>query len=267
MRQQPHVASVSPPVALALVSGSLFLLTAIVGVLVAYDRSAAVYKFLLIVVGLASMVVLPLAADRRDFRRILILFAGAVILAGIVVSVSEFPTGDHDVTTEFLVLLLPMGIGAIGIAYTQSWRAGVVVPAVLVVLGFGILVAFGDSSALLALGVGACAGSLAFLCNSTVLTQPVRWVCRLLIICAGLLLAIYIALIIQSDLPASIVMRLPAALAERFEIWHEVLPIIADYRFTGSGLANSAMVYSTYSVPIARALSLPCAQLVSSSGG
>ena len=62
-------ATVHPAVILGLASTGLFLLTAVTGVLVAADRSMALEKFLLLVIGLELALCIALAGDRPSFPR------------------------------------------------------------------------------------------------------------------------------------------------------------------------------------------------------
>jgi O-antigen ligase len=60
-------------------------------------------------------------------------------------------------------------------------------------------------------------------------------------------LALYVAIVASPELDAllGISARGGSALS-RIELWRDSIPLIADYFFTGAGLASTAMVYATY---------------------
>lgn len=61
--------------------------------------------------------------------------------------------------------------------------------------------------------------------------------------------AVMAALLMQpSLLPAVVVASLPGELADRVATWRDALPLIGDYRFTGSGLGATEMVFASYAL-------------------
>jgi O-antigen ligase len=261
-----------------LTSSLLFLATALVGVLAAYDRSLAWDRFMLIALGMAGAGLLAWLG-RRDRDKsvvggvayaglwlagalgVLFLF-GVERIAGVDASVvrSLHPAspllsiGMGNATGDALALLIALGSGAL--LWLWRRRSNGRWPLVLLLLGLiplavalAALVATGSRAAWLGLLLGGlCAIYAAWRVNperSTTLRTIGDALCVLIfvLLIAASLTAIFAPTVAQRIIG---VLANDASAASRITLWNDSLPLLQDYRFTGSGLGSTAMVYASY---------------------
>lgn len=214
---------------LLLVMGS-----ASVGLWAAFNRNMASAQFANLSFGVGLVVLLGWLGSRYRGAVMpiaLFLTAVAILATGLVWGVDAVSASLE----EALLVVLPLSIGY-GITLMPryqgwAWAVGLVL---LAVTG-GLLIAAGEMSAGLALLAG---GVVAVLVQIRL-----RWT-LLAVIAIGV--TAMTAYVMAMAAPAMLPSWLPASLLARFKLFHELWGVITDYRFTGSGLLNSSMVYSTY---------------------
>ncbi|MCB0070472.1 MAG: O-antigen ligase family protein [Caldilineaceae bacterium] len=235
-----------PAVALGLASTALFLLTAVVGVVVAADRVAALEKFLLLVIGLELALCLGLAGDRPSFPRRFLGMVVALTAVSLLVAWLERDRHGGEALAEAMLALLPLLAGALLLARNEAWWRGVIAAGAAMAVCVAVLLYLRERTIWLALATGIFAVGLVELWLRRSATPAVRRLVCTLGIGACVLLALYVVEMLDPRALQTDMAQLPGALASRFTLWHDALPIIADYRFSGSGLGNAAMVFSTY---------------------
>ena len=241
-----HLATVHPAVILGLASTGLFLLTAVTGVLVAADRSMALEKFLLLVIGLELALCIALAGDRPSFPRRFLGMVVALTAVSLLVAWLERHRHGGEALAEAMLALLPLLAGALLLARDRAWWRGVVAAGAAMGVCVAVLLTLRERTVWLALATGVFTLGVTELWLRRSATPAVRWLVCAVCLGACVLLAFYVVEILD---PRALQMdgaQLPGALASRFALWHDARPIIADYRFSGSGLGNAAMVFSTY---------------------
>ncbi|MEZ4559118.1 MAG: O-antigen ligase family protein [Caldilineaceae bacterium] len=235
-----------PAVALGLASTALFLLTAVVGVVLAADRVAALEKFLLLVIGLELALCLALAGDRPSFPRRFLGMVVALTAVSWLVAWLERDRHGGEALAEAMLALLPLLAGALLLARDEAWWRGAIAAGASMAVCVAVLLYLRERTVWLALATGIFAVGLVELWLRRSATPAVRWLVCTLCVGACVLLALYVVEMLDPRALQTDMAQLPGALASRFTLWHDARPIIADYRFSGSGLGNAAMVFSTY---------------------
>lgn len=264
----------------ALTLSGLFLLTALVGVWAAYDRTGAWSRFGLIAGGL--LVALGTAgAGQRGGERAL----GAIGLASAVLAAAiglhfllayDWMTTKHvkfatlqqlglwlqahrlglypaqelnpNLFAGALAVLLPLGMGGTACGWLQHYRRAASVGALALCLGLLALVLTASRGAWLGLGAGLLAAG--YLEGRPFLTR--RPFLRRLgdgLLLGGLLAALMgfgLALAWPNLEPWLDALPRGATAISRLKFWRDSLSLIGDYPLTGSGLGSTEMVYSSY---------------------
>lgn len=270
----------SPALILALMLSGFFLLTALVGVWAAYDRTVAWSRFGLIAEGLLVALGTAWAGQRGGERALgAIGLASAVLAAAIgayFLLVYDWTTINHvkfsalqqlglwlqahrlglypaqelnpNLVAGALVVVLPLGIGGTAWGWMQHYRRAASVGALALCLGLLALVLTASRGAWLGLGVGLLVAG--YLEGRTYLTRrpfPRRLGDGLLL---GGLLAVLtgfgLALTWPNLEPWLDALPHGATAIARLKFWRDSLTLIGDYPFTGSGLGSTEMVYSSY---------------------
>lgn len=266
----------SPAIARMLVAASCgfvccFLLMAAVGVWAAYDTAAALSRFLLFLPGVFFVLIAaPLAArcSLRSGEEWLVIVANLLALGAALFYFSSRGVFDRQIwgqviplpimqwsnnqTAQILAITLPFAVYALWLGATQHRRTIGLIGAFTLVVVLGTLLITGSRGA----GIGIVSGVMlvfyllirynVVMCN--VRTFRWRWVVDGgVVLFIGILLALYIAIVVSPSLDARLGISAQGGSAfSRIALWRETISLIPDYFYTGSGLASTAMVYSTY---------------------
>lgn len=254
------------------VSTLLFTGTAVVGVVVAVDRAAAVDRFTLMLLGLSLLVILPLLTRINPPAVLGLLgFLAAAVAGGLSVLFFLFNNwgavapGDFtpfqaaglwiqanrptfsilsDATlalhsnqvAQVLVILIPLGVGGC----IQLWRRGRWILALL----SSPLILTALAAHVMTFSRGGWGGLLLGIICALILiwqqTRPARSVVRVL---AGGVFGLVLLLVVGAFLLA---VSSPAVSVGHAQVWRDSLGLLRDYWFTGSGLNDQTMVFSSY---------------------
>ncbi len=222
----------------------LLLASGAVAALGAYDTRAALIRLLAVAAGVllccAAMWVAQIESSR--IARLHLLdgagFAAAVGVLLVGAALLALRPANGGPYAGALVALLPIAL--LGLLDGRGWRSEHVgSPVELVVLaalaiGLVALLFTGERSAVLALA----GASLLALVTTWLVRHTAHpfWTLTGLAAIGVVALALWLAL----------VPSIPAFLAERLALWRDALPLIGDYRFIGSGPANTELVYASY---------------------
>ncbi len=244
VQQQQRVRVTANLPAWALGGSALLLLAcAIVATLEAYDRPAALARLAALAAGAALCGLATWIAQIESARvvrlRLMQITGFGAALAVLCIAIFFLVRNplQGGAYAGALVSLLPVAVLELLHGPRRSRRAGT--PAELVAwaalaIGGSALLFSGEENALIALALGGVVGAaLLWLAKAQ---RRTIWLVAAALLLAGLALVAWLALG-----PA-----LPGWLASRMELWGNALPLIRDYRFTGSGLASTEMVYSSY---------------------
>ncbi len=223
----------------------LFLASAAASVWAAYDRGPAYLALGALACGLLLAAAAVAGAGRHGSGTALLGFAALAAAAALgLLGLSQGTASGSPAGS--IALLIPLGVAAAVWCYEAGYRVASLSCLGLVLLCTALLALGGERAPVAALVAG---GALALIAMELIRPRA-GWARRLLLVAAtaGLLGlgAFYLALVDQPGrAPAPIAQALPS-LIERFARWNESLPLVADYAFTGSGLANTAMVHASY---------------------
>ena len=258
----------------------VFLLTTLMGVWAAYDRLAALERFAWITTGVLVLFIAPRLSN-VDIEVFLAIFGSSCTFVALglglyfllqsnwqPVNVTAYvpfhnatlllhrldltlllPKSRQDnLIASCLIVLIPLGAGAAlwTWIYGKRWFAVVKIGALAFAL-FVLLLTL-SRGALLGLMVG---GLVAIYYAWRIHQKRIVWYARLIGVALSLLvilgLAVYLAVIIFPGTDARLgISAMGGSAGSRIQLWRETLPLIQDYWFTGSGLASTTMVYSTY---------------------
>ena len=229
-----------------------FLLTGLVGVWTTYAPANAQVKFYLLCGGIAGAHTLRWLCRIYGERLLGIVSTLCAVVASLLGILSFLPTfAPSEVIAGALIILLPLGTG--GVLWPWRQQQPITAGASALLLGWGLLALAwtGERSAWLGLAVGAC-GGLVFVLQQKIRDRQMlsRWIGRLLgaSILAGV--AFYIGAIFAQGVPQWIPFADKFTVRDHFELWNEGLVMIQDYPFSGSGLASTAMIFSSYIYPL-----------------
>lgn len=246
----------SAPLVLGVASLLLFLLSAISGLLVAYDWAIACAKFFTLMFGVVAA--LCIAGVGRFYPRAVMPVAlgfAAVMLAGDFVQIRAQVPAPSSLVEQFaepVIVLLPLCTG-----WMISWLRRDAVVIRLTVGGLCAIVLFwiallliesGDVSSGLALGLGIVVTAWLLAQRQTPWKRGRMFaVLNRLLIAAGIFaVAVYGWAILSPTAGDALGAWLPRFVPERLHRYQGFLAIVSDYPFSGSGLAVSEMVYSSY---------------------
>ena len=232
-------------VRIAFISAFFFFLTAVVGVWAAYDRITAEIKLATVVAGLLVALVLGWSSDRDGtfvLRDVGLASCLAATLAALSFGFSRhFESGP---TASFLIVVLPLVVGSMGWAILNRRRYVALLTVGACIVSVVGLALTGERTAWLSLCAGLIVGSIAYSrfarCNASS-----RWSVNAVL---GGVAFVFIALGVFTfaSLGPTFLQELPRSLAGRLELWHDSTALVEDYFFTGSGLGNTGLVFSSY---------------------
>lgn len=231
----------------ALALGALAL--AAIAALISPERGRALAQWSGLATGVTLICIavwLDLAESRRPSR--LPLIDGAGLLAALAVAalsahyfVARPANGGAHAAA--LVALLPLALWPALPGWPRERGAGAslllrVVSLMAIAAGLAALWLTAERSAWMALvlGIG--------------VALVILWLCRTehanaaTAVTVALFFSAALAMIAALALP----MALPEWLAQRVGLWRDALPLIGDYRFTGSGLGSTEMVFASYAL-------------------
>jgi O-antigen ligase len=232
---------------LPLISTLLFLQTAMVGVLVAYDRHTAWIKLLLIVSGLLlSLGLAWFGKNNPENVSKVTGFASVVVVTCIglyFVLLHRIPSGP---TANSLVILMPLALGTFFWSWSRHHWLLVWLISASIVIAFVSLIMARERTAWLAMSAGLLGAAVMNWRIVSCRRPSWRWLFDGLLAGLGLCLLGYVAIIIiftsqtfLRDLPID-------PLTRRLPLWHDSLCLIQDYLFTGCGLGSTPMNFSSY---------------------
>ncbi len=252
-----------------LTSTLLFAATALIGLMVAYDARVGLGRFGLIMLGLALAGCLTLIGRfDRDKRVVGWLAYGSLWGAGLLAIAYLFwggtavPEGGvvfmwrlNNGVAGGLAALLPVGIAAL-VWLWLAWRtdgepaAGIAafVGLIPLITALIALVATGSRGALTGLVVGSGVALYLLWRMTGGRASALRWLgdVTLILLAAGLVVG-FLDLLLAPQLPAFLAaLGNDSSAVSRPVLWRDTLPLLQDYRFTGSGLGGVGMVFSTY---------------------
>lgn len=225
-----------------------FLLTGLVGIWAAYDRPTALIHFGWL--GFAALVALMMIYfGRRRGSKIsgwvAVVCSGLAVMTGLLYGVLG---GEHSgALASTIIVLVPLGLGGLAWCVRQHPRLVRVVAGALV-LALLLMILMREASAWTSLAAGLGVAALYYWRTN----QPVGSFWRRLLdisalVLAGLFVVVAGLLLWTTHWDAQLA-QLPFthSLLERLTLWRDTVPLIRDYWYTGSGLGNTGMVYSTY---------------------
>jgi O-antigen ligase len=261
----------------------LFLGTAWVGVWAAYDPVMAWQRFLLL--AMAVLLALTVTVAGRGEGSLAMLGLCAAVLAGFAGGYFLFGHDWDDFASSgfavlpilgswmqayrpasmslhplhanaaggALAILVPLGtVGIYGMWRQRQWL-GVTVATLGIMPGLGMLILSSSRGAWVGLGAGLVVATLYWLLLRTRQTQtagssPWLWLLPALLGSLPLLVLILVhPLSPLADLaPLAALQSADPSVSGRLGIWRNMLTVIEDYSYTGSGLSSTEMVYSSY---------------------
>lgn len=238
-------------------SSLLFLLTTLVGIWAAYDRSAAVGKFILIVVGLLLAWTIAQLSRRSKTALLTPMGQSCACLAGgiglcfmLSKGIPALPLlSNNNLAASALVILIPLGVAGTIRTMRRGRRvkSGLLVSVLAIALG-ALFLTFSRGGWLGLLWGSTVAVYLhwRFGAGSRSAWMPV-WD-GLLMGGACLLVAVfmYVTLNPMADNALGRIFGEDGSLISRIRLWQDALLFFEDYRFTGGGLGSTAMVLSSY---------------------
>jgi len=260
-------------------SSLLFLLTGLVGVWAAYDRSTAAGRFALIALGLLLALVIARSGRRSKTHTLTNLsltccflavgvggyfllshdwtraahdnFAPfrviGLVLQSLLPDLRLLPFPNSNLVAGILVVLIPIGAaGAIRARRRRGPTRRIATVALVVALG-ALLMTF-SRGGWLGLLIGGLYAAYLYWRFDPNNRSPWRWLGDGVLLCSGLVLFIAFGFVVLSPFVTVALGRVgvSGSLLSRPQLWQDSLLLIRDYRFTGSGLGGTAMTFSSY---------------------
>lgn len=264
---------------LAAAFAAAFLLTGLVAVWAAYDRSSARPAFALIALGLLAATAVVWAGRRWGETALGVMSLGAALLAGAIgvyfLLAYDWSTGageiallqriglaiqaqrpvfvlptdiNANVAASGLTLTLFIGLGGLAWSIAHKWWTGLVVAGLAWLAGLAALILSQSRGAWLSVGAGIAAILYLALRRRWADKRGLRIILDLLALAVLLaLLAFFVAAVRTPNLASFLgSTQVGNSAIGRATLWRDGLGLISDYPFTGSGLRSTMMVYSTY---------------------
>jgi len=236
------------PLVLGVVCTLIYLVSTIVAFFASYNQGSGREKLTLILLGL--LLPLAMAAVVRWRLETMLGILGVVVallcpLVGLAALL--LPGIDQGAAVGNLAVLVPLaGCGAVW-ALSRNNRPMLLVIAGSLLVATACIVVSNERSAILGISVGVAVS--AGVVWRYRLAEPSPWLrvidfASLTLITLGL--AVYLGLILAPDQMSRLGVLLPSYYAQRFALWRDTPAVIQDYLYTGSGLAASPMVMSSY---------------------
>jgi O-antigen ligase/thioredoxin-like negative regulator of GroEL len=247
MKLNPRL--LTPTAGLVCSSALCFFLTAVAGVWAAYDTVAALQRFGLIVLGLALMSGVAWAG-RRHAKTVLsaIGLACSVVAAGLSVAYVLGLVENSGIVASALMVLLPLAMAGLYWHRVQRMQRSTLIGVAAIALACIGFIATRERTAWLGLGAGVLAAGYLYWRSNGEASRRLQRVLDVLI-ATGVVVGLFVYWVVLLN-PAfdEIVAAAPliSAISERIPLWRDSIALVRDYRYTGSGLGGSAMIYSTY---------------------
>ena len=268
---------------LAAAFAAAFLLTALVGVWAAYDRSSAWPAFALMAVGLLAATAIVWAGRRWGEPALGVMSLGAALLAGAIgvyfllaydwsagageiallqrigLAVQAWrptfvvPTDiNANVAASGLTVTLFLGLGGLAWTIRQKWWTGLVVAGLAWLAGLAALILTQSRGVWISVGAGMAAILYLALRRRWADRRGLRIALDLLALAVLLALLAFFVTAVRTPNLASFLgsTQVGNSAIGRATLWRDGLGLIGDYPFTGSGLRSTMMVYSTYGLLI-----------------
>lgn len=224
----------------------LFLASAAASVWAAYDRTPALISLAAIAGGLLLAAVVVAWAG-RDGAGVAVLGFVALIAAAALSELRllglEQTSGPYEGS---VAVLIPLGMATVAWCLGAEYRLAGLGCLGLVLLCTALLALGSERAPLYAL----VAGSLLALIAMALIRPNGGWVRRLLLLMVVVALlgavVVYLGLVYQPEMAPALLDEIAPGLIDRLWAWNEALPLVTDYAFTGSGLANTGMVHASY---------------------
>lgn len=232
----------------ALTAALVYLASASVGALVAYDPGRAWLRFATIVLGLALCAALwQVGRLRRSWGLEAVSIVAGPVALGLGILGRVATPHLTAALAEAIAILLPLQAGGAILAYRQGRRLLAELLGAGLLLNGWLLILSGERSVWLAAGIG-LASAILMAGNATARdrNRRWRWAGFLWAGALGLLGVLYLWMVVWPASTAGVPLLSTSALAERTGLWRAMMDLAADYRFTGSGLGMTAMVASSY---------------------
>jgi O-antigen ligase len=230
-------------------SSALFLLTGVVGVWAAPELATAWPRFGLLAAGVVLLFGAAWAG-RQHTRHVLSLIGllGGALGALLAIGYAEGFLTNSGMVASAILPLLPLGAGGLLWSRLERWRWGVRVGVATLLLALAGFAACRERTAWLALATGGGCAAWVYWRLGEERPHLLHHLVDLLLVLAVITLLTLYGVLLFTPLLDGYVSATPLvnALLERLPLWRESIVLIGDYRFTGSGLNNSAMIYSTY---------------------
>ena len=261
----------------------VYLLTAAIGVAVAYDRPVAMMRFALIAIAFLTLLVVSGLSKGDTSQWVSGILAVCSALTGALLSVyfllsfgwqdtdsqyafldiagqqiselrpalSMTDTVNTNVAGSALVVLILIGLGGLLWSFKRR-KAWVRLSLVLMVLPALLLSGFAlvmteSRGAWLSGATGLMAFFFLLWLTGTDHKRPVRIFGYLLMgVAATLLASAIIYIVVAPSRAGALISQLGATWSGRAQLWHDAQALLGDYTYTGSGLGSTMMVYSTY---------------------
>ena len=278
-RSSSKTRSSSSLLTLAAAFAVVFLLTALMGVWAAYDRSSAWQALRLIALGLALAAAVVAIGRLGGNRALGLLSVAMAFLAGAIgvyfLLAYDWTAGTEkfallqriglwvqahrpaialsedinaNVAANGLILSLFLGLG--GLLWAIRERLGLLLLVTLPpwLAGLAALVLTMSRGAWLGAGAGMLAMIYLLLRRRVAGNRPLRLALDLVALAASLLVAAAFWAAVRSPDAVQALGSVPAggSAISRATLWRDGLDLVADYPFTGSGLRSTMMVYSSY---------------------
>lgn len=238
-----------PATVLVTVSACCYLITALVGVWAAYDRTAALTRLGVLLAGLVLAFGVAWAG-RRHAKTVLgyVGLGSALVAAGIALVFVVGLYKDSGAAASSIMVLLPLGLG--GFLWYRICQKHLMAAVGAGALAVGLLGLVWSLERTAWIGLVAGVASSAYLYRRFRSEQAgLAWRVADVLLAAGIVAGlIFFWQVLANPKIDDFLRVVPAAglLLERIPLWRESLALIQDYRYSGSGLGSTAMVYSTY---------------------
>jgi tetratricopeptide (TPR) repeat protein len=243
----------TPVVLLFAVSTFCFVLTAIMGVWVAYDRVFALARLGNMGLGLLAMV--GIAWFGSVHSRSTLHVAGLVCaLCAATVSLTHWLWGhwDTDIVGSTLLVLLPLGMCSVWWSWTHKDIVPLMIASGTSAIGMTTFLLVHERSAAFGLFIGLlCSAYVAWrFRDSNLQADFIHIVADVFVLGCGLVGFVFYWMLLGGWLSDNFLQFLSTlnndGFFERVWLWQESLALVEDFLFTGSGLGSTGMVYSTY---------------------
>jgi O-antigen ligase len=225
-----------------------FVATALIGLWAAYDWQVALVRLMEVLVGVGLLFGLPALSRRAGSHSLQWAGVGAAGIAGVLGLLAFVLEGRFSgALASTIAVLLPLSMLALGGRWRMDNTIAWLTVFALVIAGAGLLWTQ-EQSSWSSLVVGILVALLYLLRQQTAPYSTRRRMLDGLLIVSILAVVVGLGELLLFPQVDTLLAQLPLgdSALSRLELWRNTRHLIADYRFTGSGLGSSTMVYSTY---------------------